>query len=330
MPLQGGLAGLLLRLRQDGHGELAAFGPAGIAAHARALRHLVRWRHPALKVCEVDPLDPPIIYQVGVWPLGRTSPHIVLVCCEGVLAVLIVISKPYVRHHGANHGSNACLQDERLAVVAIWQPSLLWTPPVWLTTAETPRRSSAAGSAPAVTPGKVVDSDTETSSSSSSSTRANGAGSSGDSADSEAKRASEPMSGSACCLGPSRSPPQNVKKANVLANRARSGGESGSSSSDSDSDSESDSSTLPQEAVTPPWASADVFAELDQAFAASAGVPSRRRAMDLLQRGVGRPPDMQDNAALKAEFLPSAAGDNPVHIRARASTAGAGAAVAAG
>ena len=63
--LQGGLAGLLLRLRQDGHGELAAFGPAGIAAHAAALRHLVRWRHPALKVCELDPLDPPVVYQVG-------------------------------------------------------------------------------------------------------------------------------------------------------------------------------------------------------------------------------------------------------------------------
>ena len=67
--LQGGLAGLLLRLRQDGHGQLAAFGPAGIAAHARALRHLIRWRHPALKVCEVEPLDPPVIYKVRLHSL---------------------------------------------------------------------------------------------------------------------------------------------------------------------------------------------------------------------------------------------------------------------
>ena len=62
--MQGGLAGLLLRLRQDGHGQLAAYGPTGTAAHARALRHLIRWRHPALKVCDVEPLDPPVIYQV--------------------------------------------------------------------------------------------------------------------------------------------------------------------------------------------------------------------------------------------------------------------------
>ncbi len=64
--MQGGLAGLLLRLRQDGHGQLAAYGPAGTAAHARALRHLIRWRHPALKVCGVEPLDPPVIYQVHI------------------------------------------------------------------------------------------------------------------------------------------------------------------------------------------------------------------------------------------------------------------------
>lgn len=61
--VQGGLAGLLLRLRQDGHGQLATVGPQGIAAHALALHHFMRWRHPVLHVSECDPLDDPIIFQ---------------------------------------------------------------------------------------------------------------------------------------------------------------------------------------------------------------------------------------------------------------------------
>ena len=73
--MQGGLAGLLLRLRQDGHGQLAVFGPTGVAAHARALRHLIRWRHPALRVCGVEPLDPPVVYDVRMHRVNNVTEH---------------------------------------------------------------------------------------------------------------------------------------------------------------------------------------------------------------------------------------------------------------
>jgi hypothetical protein len=46
---QGGLGGLLLRLAQDGHGQVQLIGPQGTAAFGHSLRHIFRWRHP--KVC---------------------------------------------------------------------------------------------------------------------------------------------------------------------------------------------------------------------------------------------------------------------------------------
>jgi hypothetical protein len=45
----GGLGGLLLRLAQDGHGQVQLIGPQGTAAFGHSLRHIFRWRHP--KVC---------------------------------------------------------------------------------------------------------------------------------------------------------------------------------------------------------------------------------------------------------------------------------------
>lgn len=50
----GGLAGLVLRLSQDGHGELAVVGPPGTARHLQGLQHVIRWRHPTVR-----PYPPP-------------------------------------------------------------------------------------------------------------------------------------------------------------------------------------------------------------------------------------------------------------------------------
>lgn len=72
--VQGGLAGLLLRLRQDGHGQLVALGPQGLAAHALALRHFMRWRHPVLRVSECDPLNAPVVFQACPTPLSLQLP----------------------------------------------------------------------------------------------------------------------------------------------------------------------------------------------------------------------------------------------------------------
>ncbi|CAM6016328.1 unnamed protein product [Sphagnum balticum] len=48
----GGLGGLLLRLAQDGHGQVQLIGPQGTAAFGHSLRHIFRWRHPKVLVSE--------------------------------------------------------------------------------------------------------------------------------------------------------------------------------------------------------------------------------------------------------------------------------------
>ncbi|KAK9814930.1 hypothetical protein WJX73_002299 [Symbiochloris irregularis] len=55
----GGLGGLLLRLKADGHGQLRLIGPTGMIAVAHALRHSIRWEHPQvlLSQCLPGPLD---------------------------------------------------------------------------------------------------------------------------------------------------------------------------------------------------------------------------------------------------------------------------------
>ena len=206
-------------------------------------------------------------------------------------------------------------------MAALWQPSLLWTPPSWLTTADPLRCGLAAQSAAASIPGK---SDTETSSSSSNHADDQ---SSDNGADADAEKAAEPRAGGAHNYKQSQRSPQQVDGASVHFNGATNTSDSSSSSSSSssgtDSDSGSDSSDAPRAAVQQPWASANVFADLDRAFAVSSDFQSRRRAMHLLQRGTDRPAAAKTAVALEAEYIPPAAGDNPVHIRARVRSAGA-------
>eukprot|EP00873_Tetraselmis_striata_P001973 jgi/Tetstr1/422237/TSEL_013089.t1 len=72
----GGLGGLLLRLASDGHGQLELVGPRGAAQAVHALRHVIRWRHPALYVSEWDGWCPPVLFQddkvsvAAVWSGG--------------------------------------------------------------------------------------------------------------------------------------------------------------------------------------------------------------------------------------------------------------------
>jgi hypothetical protein len=62
-PSQSGLAGLLMRLRSDGHGELRVVGPPGVAAVAGGLRHLVSWRHPTVFVDEAEAEGEAAVYE---------------------------------------------------------------------------------------------------------------------------------------------------------------------------------------------------------------------------------------------------------------------------
>lgn len=52
----GGLAGLVLRLSQDGHGDLTVVGPHGTARHLQGLQHVIRWRHPTVRLALSSPL----------------------------------------------------------------------------------------------------------------------------------------------------------------------------------------------------------------------------------------------------------------------------------
>ena len=157
------------------------------------------------------------------------------------------------------------LQDDRVAVAALWQPSLLWTAPAWLTTAAAQSGSRAAHVA-AVNADQHGTSSTETSSSSG--THADGGSSSGDGADGAASDDSEPGD-----RGATRTPretqqaPRRNDTANTLSSRD-------SSSSDSSSDGD-DSASPPSQLQQMP---ADMFGELDMAFATASGRHSRRRA----------------------------------------------------
>jgi len=55
----GGLAGLLLRLKADGHGAIALCGPPGVAESLEALRHLFSWRHPEVAHRRLPPSPEP-------------------------------------------------------------------------------------------------------------------------------------------------------------------------------------------------------------------------------------------------------------------------------
>ncbi|KAL0053601.1 hypothetical protein WJX82_008144 [Trebouxia sp. C0006] len=61
----GGLAGLIMRLCQDGHKELQVHGPIGLAANLHGLRHFVRWKHPRVFASEHSQWEPPQVYEDG-------------------------------------------------------------------------------------------------------------------------------------------------------------------------------------------------------------------------------------------------------------------------
>ncbi|KAL2642084.1 hypothetical protein R1flu_009671 [Riccia fluitans] len=48
----GGLGGLMLRLRHDGHGQVQVIGPSGTTGIVHSLRNICRWRHPKVFVSE--------------------------------------------------------------------------------------------------------------------------------------------------------------------------------------------------------------------------------------------------------------------------------------
>jgi len=197
------------------------------------------------------------------------------------------------------------LQDDGLAVAALWQPSLLWTPPAWLRVAAEPCGTDAPFAAVLGTD-KRRESSTETSSSSG--THADGGNSSSDEAGSASPATHEP-SNPPHPHGTSL-PPQRIDSADMQ------------SSSDGSSSSSSSGDGTPcqygQQWQTP----ADVFGELDAAFTAASGPQSRRRALDLLKRGSGRPAAPEAELALDAQFAAPAEGDNPVFVRASAQSSG--------
>ena len=194
-------------------------------------------------------------------------------------------------------------QDDALEVAALWPPSLLWTPPAWLSVAPKPCGTDTPCAA-VISTAKRRESSTETSSISG--THADGGDSSGDEAGSAppaARVPSDPPHPSE-----TTSPPQRI---NTADQRSSSDG----SSSGGEDDSPCQSGQLWQ---TP----ADVFGELDAAFTAASGLQSRRRALDLLKRGSGRPAAPEAKLALEAHFAAPAEGDNPVFVRASAQPSG--------
>ncbi|KXZ48095.1 hypothetical protein GPECTOR_30g190 [Gonium pectorale] len=60
---QGGLAGLLLRLRQDGHSLLRLLGPAGLQDAVDGLSHFVRFTHPTIEVSCLTAADQGVAYE---------------------------------------------------------------------------------------------------------------------------------------------------------------------------------------------------------------------------------------------------------------------------
>lgn len=71
--MQGGLPGLVMRLRQDGHEQLHVVGPCGVAAVVEAARHFVSWLHPRVVVRECTRCDPAVVYKVP--PLFQNHIH---------------------------------------------------------------------------------------------------------------------------------------------------------------------------------------------------------------------------------------------------------------
>ncbi|EFJ39947.1 hypothetical protein VOLCADRAFT_100305 [Volvox carteri f. nagariensis] len=73
---QGGLGGLLLRLRQDGHAALRLVGPAGLYDTVEGLSYFVRCTHPALELTMLTSAQQGCVYDdecLEVRPVWRNS-----------------------------------------------------------------------------------------------------------------------------------------------------------------------------------------------------------------------------------------------------------------
>ncbi|KAK9829441.1 hypothetical protein WJX72_005893 [[Myrmecia] bisecta] len=78
----GGLSGLIMRLRSDGHDKLHIIGPSGVQALSHSIRHFLRWRHPRLMVTECSDFQPALLYKdvycevAALWggPLSWAAP----------------------------------------------------------------------------------------------------------------------------------------------------------------------------------------------------------------------------------------------------------------
>lgn len=57
---QGGMGGLILRLKQDGHGQLRVYGPPGVGEAMKGLSNFVRWQHPEVHMTELHQLAPKV------------------------------------------------------------------------------------------------------------------------------------------------------------------------------------------------------------------------------------------------------------------------------
>eukprot|EP00879_Flechtneria_rotunda_P025028 GHRR01026561.1.p1 GENE.GHRR01026561.1~~GHRR01026561.1.p1 ORF type:complete len:180 (+),score=59.33 GHRR01026561.1:350-889(+) len=61
----GGLAGLVLRLKQDGHGSLLLAGPQGTSDCLQGIKPFIHWHHPHIYVSEATVLQPLQQMQAG-------------------------------------------------------------------------------------------------------------------------------------------------------------------------------------------------------------------------------------------------------------------------
>ena len=130
----GGLGGLLMRLRADGHGELRLVGPRGTRETAGSLRNLLRWRHPTVFVDEV----------VSSWCSSSS--------CGGGgskgedAAVVEVIPPPKAKTPSPPSLLRSVYRDDQIDVVAAWTDENECAIPGWMRTAKEDSSSSSSSS----------------------------------------------------------------------------------------------------------------------------------------------------------------------------------------
>lgn len=68
-----GISGLIMRLREEGHGSLELIGPEGLHQFVRSLKHFVHWKYPAVMISELGCTSHEEIYEdeylsvLGIW-----------------------------------------------------------------------------------------------------------------------------------------------------------------------------------------------------------------------------------------------------------------------